>query len=300
MKTSHIALGAVGAACLISPAIASAHDATVVCDTATGIYRVTPTNLDLNPRWEFGASIVTVTWSDGFHVVKRLPTPCVAPTPVPPPVPPVPEPQPQLPSLPPQPAPPAVFVPEVTGPVAPDQPPVVKTVPKKKLTCARFKKSHPRLGWQAYAKLGLVYSDCHVNRRKPRPVIPAVAGEFKRRATSGGGTIISVGQPVVRGVFVYGGGQVIKSGPRSGGVGVNINLYRSPTRNGTGTLVTTSRYNIRQNVPQAVVSTTSACIPSRQKFWWFTTMQAASKSNRVAPTVQLKAKSFSVGIRCGV
>lgn len=109
---------AVGAACLIAPSLASAHNAS--CNPQTGQY--VATNQSLSPVFDFQPEGYEVVWSDGFKVWRSYDARCVtpAPTPVPPE------------DTPPTPAPPAVFVPPTTPP-----PP---------LTCAELLVKYPGAG----------------------------------------------------------------------------------------------------------------------------------------------------------
>ena len=54
------------------------------------------------------------------------------------------------------------------------RPKKVKPAPKRKLTCAYFKRTHPNAGPKAYAKLGLRYYACNIP--KPKVIIPPVMG----------------------------------------------------------------------------------------------------------------------------
>jgi hypothetical protein len=179
-------IGAVGAAALIAPAVASAHSVAVTCQnnravaqgsafpvspavttaqlTVDGVARPVVTGLNIpgpNPSYTFGdliygphTLIVSFTnggpWTSPATQVVCADAP---PTPPPPPVVPV------------QPVPP---VPQPVDQVVRIERPIVKKVtrrPKPKrhpLTCAYFKRTHPTLGPAAYAKVGLRYWKCHV------------------------------------------------------------------------------------------------------------------------------------------
>lgn len=134
-------LALVGAAALglAIPSVATAHDATVKCDTATGTYVVVADNLQRNPVYVFTDTTVTITWNNGYKVVKQLPKPCNPPTPPPPPPP---APEPPAPAPAPVPTPPELVPPDTT---------VVPPVP---LTCAELKARYPKAGKVRLANWG--------------------------------------------------------------------------------------------------------------------------------------------------
>jgi hypothetical protein len=99
----------VGAAALglALPSVASAHKATLACDTATGSYQLVADFQNLQPVFTVTNGFFTVRWNDGYLQGPRpVPGPCVPP--VPPDAPPTPTPVPDVPEVvPPVPAPPA-------------------------------------------------------------------------------------------------------------------------------------------------------------------------------------------------
>lgn len=123
LRTAVASAACLGVGLALVPS-AFAWSATAKCDTATGTYVVTPTNLDKNPVVSYEGGVpTTVTWSTGLTKPVKILEACPAqpPTPpqpevVPPPVPPVPE------------------VPGVTPP------------PTQRLTCADLADLYPKAG----------------------------------------------------------------------------------------------------------------------------------------------------------
>jgi hypothetical protein len=111
----------VGAATIAGavPTIATAHDATVVCNDDDGRYIVKPDFLQFTPTWTFTDTGVNVSWNDGFRRFIPYPGPCVSPRPTTPTTPEV------------VPPPPAVELPPISVP-----PP----------TCVELKRLFPKAG----------------------------------------------------------------------------------------------------------------------------------------------------------
>lgn len=152
------------AALLATPALASAHDATIVCDATdpTG-YRVTPDFTHLDPVTTFGPAGATVRWRDGYVVRLPYPTWCVVPPPVVPP-PPVEPPAPPNPTLPPPPdaksEAPLLDLPVTPQPSSTPAPPVVTpggpVEPQPKVRTCRELLAKPRAGRRTLIRLGCV------------------------------------------------------------------------------------------------------------------------------------------------
>lgn len=155
-----LAIGALLAAAAMTPALASAHTATVTC--IDGGYVVTP---DAQYRSIFQGSVLDgavahLTWTDGYTKDIALPSGCVVPGPTPAPVPAVPELMPVV-----------VVTPSPVVPVVPVVPKVSK--PKVDKTSCRWLIRH-HAGVRSFARAGHYYMCKAPVQRVPRRI--AVTG----------------------------------------------------------------------------------------------------------------------------